>query len=261
MDVQRDSYALMDKGQAMCLDACFPQNWWEFTVDCATHVYNCTPVQHHNWKTSFENLKHTKPDVTHLHVFGCGAYVFLPEEVFVNKLNPESKLMIFLGYPQGTKGYLFMRGPNNMLFTATQALFNETLFPKCPYVHHSRYTPVAPPVDAQDEYNIASDDNENVDHMGADLHPAPPGRFVPYPASPPGNNQNHGPLILPGLSHSRPDSDDFHGPLVTPPPISPCGDPDSSHEFFNPNSDPDYSYTSKSFKFGDPWYLSTPTKI
>ena len=31
---------VMDKAQAMHLDACLPQNWWEFTVDCATHVYN-----------------------------------------------------------------------------------------------------------------------------------------------------------------------------------------------------------------------------
>ena len=80
----------------------------------------------------FENLKHIKPDVTHLCVLRCGMYVFLPEEVCVNKLNPKSKLMTFLGYSQGTKGYLFMRGPNNVLFTAVQALFNETLFPKCP---------------------------------------------------------------------------------------------------------------------------------
>ena len=64
---------VMDKAQAMCLDACLPQNWWEFAVDCTTHVYNRTPIQHHNWKMPFENLKCTKPDVTHLCVFGCGA--------------------------------------------------------------------------------------------------------------------------------------------------------------------------------------------
>ena len=81
-------------------------NWWEFAVDCATHVYNCTPIQCHNWKMPFGKLKHIKPDVTHLYVFRCGVYVFLLEEVHVNKLNPKSELMTLLGYPQGTKGYL-----------------------------------------------------------------------------------------------------------------------------------------------------------
>ena len=82
---ERFIHTVMDKAQAMCLDTCLPQNWWEFAVDCATHVYNCTPIQCRDWKTPFENLKHTKPDVTHLHVFGCGTYVFLLEEVCVNK--------------------------------------------------------------------------------------------------------------------------------------------------------------------------------
>ena len=172
---------VMDKAQAMCLDACLPQNWWEFAVDCATHVYNCTPIQRHDWKMPFENLKHIKPDVTHLHVFGCGMYVFLLEEVHVSKLNPKSELMTFLDYPQGTKGYLFMRGLNNVLFTAVQALFDETLFLKCPNMHHPGYTPVAP-VNTQGEYNIPPEDNENGDNGGAPFGPAPPGRHVPYQA-------------------------------------------------------------------------------
>ena len=78
---ERFIHTVMDKAQAICLDACLPQNWWEFAVDCATHVYNCTPIQCHNWKMPFEKLKCIKPDVTHLHVFRCGTYVFLPEEV------------------------------------------------------------------------------------------------------------------------------------------------------------------------------------
>ena len=62
---------VMDKAQAMRLDACLPQNWWEFAVDCATHVYNHTPIQHHDWKTPFENLKHIKPDVMSMFLDDC----------------------------------------------------------------------------------------------------------------------------------------------------------------------------------------------
>jgi hypothetical protein len=121
----------MDKSQAIHLESCALQSWWEFSVDCAVHVYNHTPIMCHNWKTPFENLERMKPDVTHLCVFGCSAYVFLLEEVCHNKLNPKSELMTFTGYPQAVKGYLFMRSPNNVLFTAVQALFDETLYPKC----------------------------------------------------------------------------------------------------------------------------------
>jgi hypothetical protein len=39
--------------------------------------------------------------------------------------------MVFLGYPDGVKGYLFMRLHNNSLFTGATALFDESVFPKC----------------------------------------------------------------------------------------------------------------------------------
>ena len=36
---------IMDKAQALCLDACLPQSWWEFAVLHAVHLYNRTPIR------------------------------------------------------------------------------------------------------------------------------------------------------------------------------------------------------------------------
>jgi hypothetical protein len=123
----------VEKAQAIRLEACIPQNWWEFAVNYAVHVYNRTPLKHssNDYKTPFERLHHTKPDVAHLGVFRCGAYVFLPEDVQSNSLSPRSELMTFIGLVKGTKGYIFMRSPNNNVFTTIQALFDRTLFLKC----------------------------------------------------------------------------------------------------------------------------------
>ena len=74
----------------------------------------------------------TRPSIEHLRVFGCGAYVFLPAEVRANKLAPRSELMVYLGNHPGGKGWIFMRGPNNVIFSAAQATFDESLFPRCP---------------------------------------------------------------------------------------------------------------------------------
>src|SRR6202161_2471636 len=105
----------MDKAQALRLDACLPQSWWEFAVLHAVHLYNRTPMRRLDYMTPFEKLREVKPSVAHFRVFGCGAYVFLPEEVRVNKLAPKSELMTFIGYADGVKGYLFMRSPNNIV--------------------------------------------------------------------------------------------------------------------------------------------------
>jgi hypothetical protein len=92
--------------------------------------------------------------------------------------------MTFIGLIEGTKGYIFMRSPNNVVFTAIQALFDETLFLKCPGVRHLGYTPVGlPPDDLQSEYN-GPPDNENEDYGGGGLPPLPP---IPYhPVAPQG---------------------------------------------------------------------------
>jgi hypothetical protein len=129
---ERFNRTIMDKAQALRLDACLPQSWWEFAVLHAVHLYNRTPIQRLKWKTPFEIIHKHAPDVSHLRVFGSAAYVFIHEDVRANKLAPKSELMVFLGYPDGVKGYLFMRLHNNSLFTGATALFDESLFPKCP---------------------------------------------------------------------------------------------------------------------------------
>jgi hypothetical protein len=117
----------MDKAQAMHLHACLPDSYWEFTILHAAHVYNMMPMNRLNWRTPLELLKGEKSSVSHLRVFGCGAYVHLPDEIRKGKLQPKSQLMIYLGISAGSEhNYLFMR-PNNVLYTSTHAIFDEHL--------------------------------------------------------------------------------------------------------------------------------------
>src|SRR6266702_2408415 len=122
---------IMDKAQAMRLDACLPQSWWEFAVNHAAHCYNRTPMSRLKWQTPYYLLNNEIPDISHLRVFGCGAYVHISEARRVNKLSPKSELMVYLGRGPGMKANTFMRTPNT-LFHSDKALFDETLFPRCP---------------------------------------------------------------------------------------------------------------------------------
>ena len=121
----------MDKAKSMRFQACLPQSWWEFSVEHATHVYNQTPLRCLNWRMPYELLNNEVPSVSHLRVFGCGAYVYLPAETRANKLAPKSEMMTYLGNAKGASRFTFMRLPNNELFHAAQCIFDEDLFPKC----------------------------------------------------------------------------------------------------------------------------------
>ncbi|VDC05138.1 unnamed protein product [Peniophora sp. CBMAI 1063] len=133
---------MMEKSEALRHGACIPQSWWEFSIKHAVYLYNRSPVRRLEWQTPYSVLKGKPPRIDKLRVFGCGAYVFIPEEVRKNKQQPRAELMIYLGVaPGGLGNHLFMRLPNNMLFTAAQALFDEHLFPRCKKSMEGRHRP------------------------------------------------------------------------------------------------------------------------
>ena len=102
-------HTVMDKSEAMWHEACIPDSWWEFTITHATHVYNHTPLQHHNWHTPYEMLHKQQPDIVHLWVFGCAACVHILEDVRINKMAPKSELIVYLGVaPGNTSDFLTM---------------------------------------------------------------------------------------------------------------------------------------------------------
>jgi hypothetical protein len=117
--------------------------------------------------------------------------------------------MIFLGHRDGVKGFLFMRLPNNVLFTGATALFDEKLFPKCPQGNIRGFIPVGEnptedpnevPIPLDDEVDgpnrtapnppIPERDEEHI-HDGEDVPPPPEVPDVPadepadVPAEPP----------------------------------------------------------------------------
>src|SRR6266853_2123586 len=97
----------------------------------ATHVYNRTPMRCLKWDTPYTLLNGKAPDIFHLKVFGCSAYVHIPKETCANRLTPKSKLMAYLGHTEGIKVFKFMCLSNNILYYSTTTLFDETLFLKC----------------------------------------------------------------------------------------------------------------------------------
>jgi len=111
-----------------------------FAFATATHVYNHTPIKHLKWKTPQKIFTGEKPKVSHLRVFGCGAYVYLSNEVYTNKLTLCSELMIFIGYKDN--GYRFIcHTQGNVIFCSTQAIFDEEHFPRCPSSHPREQMP------------------------------------------------------------------------------------------------------------------------
>jgi len=84
-----------------------------------------------NWETLYTVLHGEGPDVSHLWVLGCCAYVHIPKETWVDTLSPKSELMVYLGHTEGIKASTYMQLSNNTMYTSATTIFDETLFSKC----------------------------------------------------------------------------------------------------------------------------------
>ena len=114
----------------MHLQAYILESYWKFSWAHSVHIYNKTPSQHHDWWIPYEKLNKQSPDIRHLCIFGCEAYIYLPTDVYTNKMAPKLELMVYLGIaPNNDKNFLFIYCPNNVKFISWQALLISS------YVH------------------------------------------------------------------------------------------------------------------------------
>jgi hypothetical protein len=154
-----------------------------------------TPVACLDWQTPYELINNEVPDISHLRVFGCGAYVHLPPDTHKDKLSPKSELMVYLGRPSGIKADMFMRKSNHLLYS-DKALFDELLFPQCDSKHPKGTTRGTtqldeppqnqPPFDADNDSTTPGDFLDNLpEKIEKERSAQPPAKEEQLPALPP----------------------------------------------------------------------------
>ena len=70
----------MVKAYAICIEAKLSKDLWLEIVWTAGYLANRSPSKSLNWMISYKKLHSAQPDLTHLKVFGCCAYLFILKE-------------------------------------------------------------------------------------------------------------------------------------------------------------------------------------
>jgi hypothetical protein len=81
-----------------------PNYFWAEVVVIAVYIMNRTPIATVHGMTPEEKFTCKKPDVSHLRMFGCIAYVHVLDEK-KSKLDPKADKCIFIGYSLEQKRY------------------------------------------------------------------------------------------------------------------------------------------------------------
>lgn len=120
---ERRNRYLQEMAICMLTDAGLEKLYWGEAVMTAAYLQNRLPSRVVA-KTPFELWTGRKPKFDHIRVFGCDAYVHVPD-VKRSKLDEKSIKLTFVGYSEEHKGYRFLDRLTNRVIVSRDARFIE----------------------------------------------------------------------------------------------------------------------------------------
>ncbi|KAJ0851519.1 putative RNA-directed DNA polymerase [Helianthus annuus] len=163
---ERKNRTLMELSRSMMNIKRLPNNYWAEAIACATYILNRTITKTRPNVTPYEAWYGVKPNVEHLKIFGCLAYVHVPKQ-HRDKLNEKTEKAVFVGYSEHSKGYKLYNPQTNKIIISRDVVFDEDKQWVLPL--ESSKTPVIIPDDnevltqTQTESNVTQE-NEEISH-------------------------------------------------------------------------------------------------
>ncbi|CAJ2639322.1 unnamed protein product [Trifolium pratense] len=103
---ERKNRTIMNMVRCMISEKNVPKSFWPEAVNWAAHILNRSPTFAVKDVTPEEAWSGIKPSVSHFKVFGCIAYVHVPDNLR-KKLDDKSTVCIHLGLSEESKAYKF----------------------------------------------------------------------------------------------------------------------------------------------------------
>ena len=101
-----------------------PKYYWVEVVHTAIYIMKRTPIAVIHGMTLEEMFTRKKPDLSHLKVFGCLAYVHVLDELR-SKMDPKAKKCVFIGYSLEQKGYRYYNPVTPKIKVSRDVVFDE----------------------------------------------------------------------------------------------------------------------------------------
>lgn len=122
---ERSGHTIVLKARALRVSANLPEGLWPEIVKAATYLHNRTPIKRHQWKTPFEMVHGKQPNIAHLRVYGCKAYLLLKTIPRSHKLEERVLIGYLIGY-DSTNIYRIWYPPSDRIVRVRDATFDES---------------------------------------------------------------------------------------------------------------------------------------
>jgi hypothetical protein len=123
---ERKNKSLKEMASCMLHEKSLPQRLWAEALNCETYIQNRSPHRYVKDKTPYEAWSGLKPEVTHFRIFGSRAWAQIPSEKR-KALDPQRTECIFVGYPNGVKGYSLIDLSSDRLIIEQSVQFEESV--------------------------------------------------------------------------------------------------------------------------------------
>ena len=98
---ERMNMTLMERVRCMLVQTKLPKSLWAEILLTACYLVNLSPSSAIEFKTPYKRWTGQPANYGDLKVFGCTAYMHISQ----GKLAPRALKGIFIGYPEGVKGF------------------------------------------------------------------------------------------------------------------------------------------------------------
>ncbi len=127
---ERANRTIVEGGRSLLYAQHIPLELWAEAISCTVYVLNrvvakTSPV------TPYQNWYGTKPDISHLRIFGSSAFIHVPKAER-RKLDSKSLKCFFVGYSNTQKAYRFWDPVTRVIKISRDVVFDEQLFPAAP---------------------------------------------------------------------------------------------------------------------------------
>jgi len=121
---ERANRILSERITAMLQELGLAMAFWGEALAVLVHVWNCCPTAALDSTTPYELWNGCKPDVSHLRVWGSTAYVHVQKDKQA-VLCPHYDKCVFIGYPDGYKGWKFYNPTTKCTIISERADFDK----------------------------------------------------------------------------------------------------------------------------------------
>jgi transposase InsO family protein len=166
---ERFNRTIVEMMRSMLLHNKISKGFWGEAARTASYIRNrCLTRANDVAKTPYELWKGKQPNVEHMRVFGCTAYIHVPDDER-SKLDPKTIQGKFMGYDSQRKAYrVYIQRWNKFTFSRN-VTFDETFPASC--THNTGTDGQNPPESLPEEPTIITreDDEEDMDHSETEV--------------------------------------------------------------------------------------------